>query len=65
MRLRAFVEVEHAGPGAYAGAITAVDCTRFDSVDYTDAPRALGLGGPVHRRDGPSSPGETFGFQPP
>ncbi|TFF55245.1 hypothetical protein EIC84_23605 [Comamonas sp. A23] len=39
-------------PQGYSGAITQVGWTRFDSVDYTDAPCALGLGGPVHRRDG-------------
>lgn len=39
-------------PQGYSGAITQVDWTRFDSVGYTDAPCALGLGGPVHRRDG-------------
>lgn len=39
-------------PQGFSGAITQVDWTRFDSVGYTDAPRALGLGGPVHRRDG-------------
>ena len=39
-------------PAGLSGAITQVDWTRFDSVDYTDAPCALGPGGPVHRRDG-------------
>ena len=35
-----------------AGAITKEDWTRFDSVGNTDAPCALGLGGPVFPRDG-------------
>lgn len=34
------------------GATKKEDCSGFDSRDYTDAPRAIGLGGAVFLLDG-------------